>query len=385
MSVRVAVLGASGWMGKAHTLAYQSLPLLFGGEGYAARVTRLVDGNQEKLREIGAAVPGARIGADWEQAVSDPDVDLVDICLPDNLHYEVAKKALLAGKHVYCEKPLTNTAAEAAELVQLAASKKVITRVGHSFPRNPVHDIAKDIIDRGEIGEIKLVRAAQHVDIMADPQAPFMWRLDGELAPTGIVGDTGSHVFAFLDRLIGRVTQLVADCNVVTPTRPVVEGFNYGAAATTSASRAVKAVTNPDVGNVLCRFENGAMGIIDFSRVAMGRKFLQQYEIYGTRGSLLYDYDEINRIRFYSSEDPRGRQGFREIDVGPDNPNYAAFLPIPNFGLGYNEAKTIEVAEVIRSISTGKASWPTFENGLHIARIVDACLKSSQARAWVDV
>jgi predicted dehydrogenase len=385
MTVRVAVLGACGWMGKVHTLAYQSMPLLFGIENGSAQVTWLVDDDRAKLAVTGSTIPNVKVSTSWEEAISDPLVDLVDICLPDSLHYVVAKRALLAGKHVYCEKPLANTAAEAGELAQLAASSKRITRVGHSFPRNPIHDVAKDIIDKGEIGEIKLFRAAQHVDIMADPKAPFMWRCDAALAPTGIVGDTGSHVFAFLDRLVGRVSTLVADCNIVTAERPVVEGFNYGAVASPTDSGRTARVTNPDVANVLCRFENGAMGVIDFSRVATGRKFLQTYEIYGTRGSLVYNYDEINRIRFYSSDDPRGRQGFREIDVGPENRNYAAFLPIPNFGLGYNETKTIEVAEVIQSITSGVPMWPTFDNGHHIARIIDACLESSRQRAWVAV
>jgi len=127
------------------------------------------------------------------------------------------------------------------------------------------------------------------------------------------------------------------------------------------------------------------MGLVDFSRVATGRKFIQTYEIYGTKGSLAYTYDEINRLRFYSNDDPVGRQGFRHIDVGPDRANYAAFLPLPNFGLGYNETKYIEAAEVIESVTTNTPAWPTFETGHHIAQIVDACFASSELGQWVDV
>jgi predicted dehydrogenase len=384
-AIRVAVLGACGWMGKVHTMAYQNIPFLFGQQKGSATLAWLVDGDGQKLADIGKLVPGARLSSDWRDAVADPDIDLIDICLPDSLHFEVAKAALLAGKHVYCEKPLSNTAPEARELADIAARTGAITRVGHSFPRNPVHDIAKDIIDSGEIGQIKLFRAAQHVDVLGDPDAPFMWRCDGELAPTGIVGDTGSHVFSFADRLVGRVSELIADCNIVTSSRPQVEGFNYGAAATGARSDKRVAVTNPDAANILCHFENGAMGIIDFSRVATGRKFLQTYEIYGTRGSIAYTYDEINRLRFYTNDDAPGRQGYHEIDVGPENPNYAAFLPIPNFGLGYNEAKAIEIAEVIGSVTTGKPAWPTFESGHHIALIIDAVLHSSRIRRWVPI
>ncbi len=384
-NVRVAVLGACGWMGKVHTMSYQNIPFIFGNDNGLAEVAWLVDGNPELLAKAGALVPQAKTSTRWQDAVNDPSVDLVDICLPDSLHYEVAKAALAAGKHVYCEKPLTNTAPEARELADLAAAKGVITRVGHAFPRNPVHDVAKDIIDAGEIGEIKMFRACQHVDILGDPNAPFMWRADGKLAPTGIVGDTGSHVFSFMDLLVGRVSELIADCNIVTKRRPVVKGFNYGAAAKLTGKEEMAEVTNTDATNLMCRFENGAMGIVDFSRVATGRKFLQTYEIYGTRGSIAYTYDEVNRLRFYTNDDRVGRQGYREIDVGPENKNYAAFLPIPNFALGYNESKMIEVAEVVRSVATGKPMWPTFESGHHIAQIVDACFESSRLRQWVKL
>ena len=163
-------------------------------------------------------------------------------------------------------------------------------------------------------------------------------------------------------------------------------GFNYGSTAVAATGdEELVDVTNTDAANILCRFENGAMGLIDFSRTATGRKFIQTYEIYGTKGSLAYNYDEINRLRFYSSADPVGRQGYRLIDVGPENPNYGAFLPIANFALGYNETKRIEVAEVIESVVTGEPMWPTFDDGYNIARIVDACFESQSKRAWVDV
>ena len=226
--VKVAVLGGSGWMGKVHTMAYQTFPHFLGTEGGTARVVTIVEANPAAVDDLARRAPGARILQDWRQAVDDPDVDLIDICLPDSIHYEVAKAALIAGKHVYCEKPLANTAWEARELADLSRERRVITRVGHAFPRNPVHVLAKEIIDAGEIGEIKMFKGCQHVDVYGDPMAPFMWRADGDLAPTGIVGDTGSHVFSFMEFLVGRVSSVIADNLIVTTKRPVVEGLAYG-------------------------------------------------------------------------------------------------------------------------------------------------------------
>lgn len=380
--VRVAVLGAAGWMGKVHTMAFQTFPQFFGTSGGTAKVVALV---ARPGADLSFRAPGARIVHDWREVVADPDIDLIDICLPDNLHYPVAKAALLAGKHVYCEKPLADTAAEARELADLARAKGVITRVAHGFPRNPVHDLARDIIASGEIGAVTMFKGCQHVDMFGDPMAPFMWRADGKVAPTGIVGDTGSHVFSFMEFLVGRVGSLIANNIIVTPRRPVIEGAALGAGAAGPGQENWAEVTNPDATQLLCRFENGASGIVDFSRVATGRKFHQAYEVCGTKGSIAYDYDQMNRLQFYTNADREGRRGYRAIDVGPEHPNYRAFLPLPNFSLGYNETKIIEAAEVIRSITTGQPMWPTFDTGHHICQIVDAVMESARRRAWVDI
>ncbi len=383
-AVRVAVLGASGWMGKVHTMAFRTFPHFFGSDGGTAEVVAVVVNDPAADPDLALRAPGARILTDWREAVADPDIDLIDICLPDTLHYPVAKAALLAGKHVNCEKPLADTAAEARELADIAAAKGLITRVAHGFPRNPVHDIARDIITSGEIGEVTLFKGCQHIDVFGDPLAPFMWRADGAKAPTGIVGDTGSHVFSFMEFLVGRVQSLIAENMVITPKRPVVAGAGFGAGAGAAASDWAE-VTNPDATHMLCRFENGASGIVDFSRVATGRKFRQGYEVYGTKGSIVYDYDETSRLRLYRNDDPEGRRGFRAVDAGPDHPSYRAFLPLANLGLGYNETKIIEAAEVVRSVVTGVPMWPTFETGHHICQIVDAVMESARRRAWVDI
>lgn len=384
-TVRVAILGAGGWMGKAHALGYRNTALLFAGQRGAAEIAMLVDENQPKLQQMAAAIGNPRIESDWRVAVNDPDIDLIDICLPDYLHYEVSKAALAAGKNVYCEKPFTDTAAEASELAELAERKGVVTRIGHNFPKNPAHAVARDLIRSGEIGDIQLFRASMHVDVLADPATPFMWRCDGALAPTGAVGDIASHVFSLVDYLIGDIRSLSADAGAVTPERPYQEGFGYGVKASDLKDAPMRAVTNADFVNLLCRLKGGGRGVIDVSRVATGRRFLQTYDIYGSKGGLSFNYDEINRIRFYSCADPADRQGWREIDAGPDREDYAAFNPVANFGVGYNEFKAIEVSEVVRSVATGTPSWPTFRDGERIMRIVDACLESAKEGRWVTL
>ncbi len=182
--VSVAVLGVYGWMGRLHCNVYASLPRLFPDISAEVKLRWVVGNVQDSTRAAAQQLGAERHGVDWQAAIADPDVDLIDICLPDALHFEVCQAALQAGKHVYCEKPFTDTAAEAEVLVALAAAKGVITRVGHNFPINPVHALAKSIIDSGEIGQITMFKGDQHVDSLADPLAPFIWRLDGERART---------------------------------------------------------------------------------------------------------------------------------------------------------------------------------------------------------
>lgn len=383
--IRVAILGACGWMGKCHSLGYRNLPLLYPEYGVEADISWLVDEAKEKVSALQASYPGARASTDWRQAVNDPEIDLIDICLPDHLHYEVAKAALEKGKHVYCEKPFTANAAEARELAGIAAKRKLVTRVGHNFPKNPVHELTKEILDTGEIGDLVLFKASMHVDVLADPDTPFMWRCDGELAPTGAVGDIASHVFSFIHMLIGGVDSLVADVATTTRRRAVSEGFGYGVKAARPVHAQMREVTNADLVTLLCTFPKGGRGIIDVSRVASGRKFLQSYEIYGTKGGIAFNFDEVNRLRVSKASDEPGRQGYRAIDVGAERRNFAAFLPVANFALGYNEFKAIEVCEVVNSVATGKPAWPTFEHGHEIMKIVDACFRSSKERAWVKV
>ena len=385
--IRVAIIGASGWMGKVHASGYLNAPLLFGPEKGGAEIAMLVDENTARLKELAPAFGSPKISNDWREALADPEIDLIDICVPDFLHFEIAMAALEAGKNVYCEKPLCDTAEEARLLAEKAVEKGVITKVGHNFPKNPAHFAARQMIRGGEIGEIQMFRASALVDVVADPKAPFMWRCDGKLAPTGVAGDMAAHLFSIVDYLFGldQVAEINADAGITTKMRPYQEGYGYGAQAKSDAEVEMREVTNPDYLNVLVRLKNGANGILDVSRVATGHKFHLTFDVHGSKGAVRFDHDEVNRLRFADSSGPHGRDGWRVIDVGPEVPSYAAFSPLANLGVGYNDYKAIEVAEVIHSVVSGEASWPTFSDGERIMTMVEASLKSSEKRAWLTV
>ena len=383
--IRVAIIGAAGWMGQAHTMGYRSQSTVFGREPAVPVLHSVIDVDEEVARGLAERYEARSSGTDWRAALTDPDVDLVDICLPNNLHFEVAQAAIEAGKHVYCEKPLTMTASEAKTLADAADARGVVTMIGHNFPRNPAHGIARDFIQRGEVGRIVYFKAAMHVDFLADPDTPFMWRCDKEMAGTGAVGDIASHIFSLAQYLVGDVESLVADMEIVTKTRPVLEGFNYGAQQKVPDDAPRREVTTDDIVTLLCRFSGGGMGTIDVSRVATGQKHTHSYELYGTKGALRFNYDQVNRIQVYRVGDPPSEQGFKSIDASPEHGRYGAFYPVANFGLGYNEYKAIEIRELMEAVASGKPAWPTFRDGWKIMQIVDACVESAQTRRWVDV
>ncbi len=383
--IRVAVLGACGWMGKVHTSGYVNLARQFPDVDVEVEVTWLVDQNEAGLNEITRSIGCKNVSTNWEEAVVADDVDLVDICLPDKDHYPAARAALIAGKHVYCEKPLTDTFEQATELAALAKKNGLKTRLGHSFTVNPAHRLAKNIIANGDIGEITYFRGSQHVDTHGSPETPFIWRLDGDLARTGIVGDTGSHVFSIFDYLVGPVKELFAHCPIVFSERPDVPGATYGGSVEVTSDTPKTAVSNPDMGLITCKFENGAVGTIDFSRIATGKKFEQRYDIFGTKGSISYDYDQPFRLKVYTEDRAGGGVGYKVIDIGPEMHEYGAYLPLPNFSLGYNEVKMYEVREVIETVAGGPEIYPTFEDGKRIVSVTDACMDSHESNKWEKV
>lgn len=383
--IQVAIIGAGGWMGRAHTMGFRNQSVLFGSEPAVPVLHTVVDVDEDACQELVARF-GARQGStDWRTVIADPEIDLVDICLPNNLHYEVAEAAIAAGKHVYCEKPLTMTAGEAKALADAAEARKVVTMVGHNFPRNPAHAIARDFIERGELGEIVHFRASMHVDFLADPDIPFMWRCDREEAGTGAVGDIATHIFSLVQYLIGDIESLVADMEIVTKSRPVLNDFNYGKQQKVPDGAPRREVTTDDIVTLLCRFTGGGMGTIDVSRVATGQKHAQNYELYGTKGALRFNYDNINRINVYRVGDVPADQGFKAIDASPEHGRYGNFYPVANFALGYNEFKAIEIRELIEAVAAGKPVWPSFRDGWKIMRIVDACVSSARTRSWINL
>ncbi len=368
--IRIGLIGA-GYMGKAHTIAYKSVRSIF--QTALTPVcecisTSSADGAARSAAELG----WNRSSGDWRALVSDPRIDAVVVATPPDTHKAIVLAALASGKAVFCEKPLGFSAADSLLLAQAAEAAGVANMVGYNYIRSPASQLAKQIIDSGEIGEIIHV-AAEHVeDYLHDARTPASWRTRAATATqAGALADVGSHLINAALRLAGPVDSLVADMSVVHAQR--------------AGPRGMEAVQNDDQGNLLMRFASGALGALTFSRVAAGRKMGYTYRITGTKGAIAFDQENQNELWLYDASRPAQRQGFQRLLMGPGHPDFLAFSQGAGHGTGYNDQIVIEARDFLHAIASGEPVWPTFRDGYAVDRVVDAALRSMQERGWISL
>jgi predicted dehydrogenase len=318
--------------------------------------------------------------------IEDPSIDLVDIATPNDSHPEIAIAAVEAGKHVLCEKPLAKTAEEARAMRDAAVKAGVTHMVAFNYRRTPAVALARKLIDEGAIGAIRNFRGTYLQDWSNDPDLPLSWRFRKDVAGSGALGDIGTHVIDFARYLVGEITDVNALMKRWIEDRPVPEGGAdqlAGAAKLSDARR--EAVDVDDEVLTMLRFENGAVGSIEATRAAHGRKNYLTFEIHGELGTLVFDYERRDELQFYSAKDDADRAGFRTILTGPAHPYGDGLWPIPGLGIGYGETKIVECRDLMEAIVNGTPADPSFEDGYRIALISDAITASAAANAWVAV
>lgn len=386
-SIGVGVIG-TGFMGECHALAFRNAPAVFRTK-LGARLEVVADINPATARAAADRFGFARATGDWQDLVADPKVGLVAITSPNLLHKPMALAALAAGKHVYCEKPLALTAADAQEMAAAAARAGTVTLVGYNYLRSPAVSFAAQLIRDGAIGRPTYFRGVCDEDYMADPAVPMSWRCRRDQAGSGALGDIGSHILSVALSLIGPITEVSADQRTVIAERPLPaagEGRERrdGTAATTAGAMAV--VENEDQTHALLRFASGIIGTVATSRVAWGRKNHLAFEVFGTEGGILFDQERMNELQLYQRGAAAGdRNGFRTILTGPAHPHYGAFTPAAGHGLGFNDLKVIEVAQLLDAIAGGPAPYPDFAAAAALERVSDAIGGSAAERRWMEV
>jgi predicted dehydrogenase len=371
-TLRIGLVG-SGFMGKAHAFGYTMAARVF-DLPYELELHTLADINDAVAAKAAAALGFSRSTADWRAMVANPDIDVVNITSPNALHKEMALAAIAAGKHVYCEKPLAPLASDAREMAEAAEAAGVKTQVGFNYLCNPMLGLAREMIVAGELGEIRGYRGVHAEDYMADSAGPYTFRHDP--AGGGALADIGSHALATAEFLLastaGPITRVMGDCVTMIPERPDGKGGR-------------RRVEVDDVGRAFLRFASGATGSIEGNWIATGRKMQHDFEVYGTKGALAFTQERFNELHFFSTEDKRGRQGFRRIEASPDHPPYGLFCVAAGHQLGFNDLKAIEVARYLDAIAGRRPEPFNFRAGLRIQTLVETIHASSRAGAWREV
>jgi predicted dehydrogenase len=370
--INVALIGYA-FMGKAHSNAYRQVSHFFSPRGHP--VLKVLCGRTAKNVRAAAQTFGFEEAAtDWREVVKRSDIDLVDISTPGDSHAEIAIAAARAGKAVLCEKPLANSVKEAEKMLQAAQKAGVVHMVCHNYRRIPAVMLAKRLIEEGRLGTLRHFRGTYLQDWIVDPNFPLVWRLDKRQAGSGALGDIASHSIDLARFLMGEISEVSAALETFITERPLPDD-----------PRRKGRVTVDDATAAVVRFENGALGSIEATRMALGRKNYNRFEINGSKGSIAFNLERMNELDVYLDSDPKHAQGFHTILVTEGvHPYMKAWWP-PGHLIGYEHTFTHTVFDLLEAIADNRTPSPSFEDGLINQRVLHAFEQSAIKKRWISV
>ena len=365
------------FMGKTHSNAWRQAPHFFNLPAEPVLHT-LCGRNPKGVREAAARLGWQNTCNDWREAVQNPELDIIDVTTANDTHAEIAIAALEAGKAVLCEKPLAMDAIEARSMWDAARKTRRVNMVCHNYRRIPAIALAHRMIAEGRIGKIFHYRARYAQDWIVDPEFPLVWRLQGNVAGSGAHGDINAHIIDLGRYLIGEISEVCGHMETFIKERPLEGQKGRGRKKT-------GLVTVDDAVLVIGKFQNGALLNLEATRFAPGRKNGIQLEINGSEGSLFFDFEDMNRLKFFNRKDPAGLQGFRDILVTEStHPHVGAWWP-PGHIIGYEHTFVHTVADFVKAVVRGKSDQPTFEDGYRNQVVLDAVAISSKKRSWIKI
>jgi predicted dehydrogenase len=407
-TLRVGMIGY-GFMGKAHSNAWRQAPFFF---PLKARIElhSLCGRNSAGVQAARAKLGWQVASTDWRELVESPLIDIVDITSHNNSHAEIAIAAAQAGKHVLCEKPLALNVKQAQAMLAAVQKAKVMHMVCHNYRRIPAIALAKKMIVEGALGQIYHFYGRYAQDWLVDPETPLCWKLDKSGSGSGAHSDIGVHLIDLARYLVGDFKEVCGQMHTFTKERPLPEDPSAPpdkpapkpkpAKAKAKPSKPAKTSVAPpepprpmgkvdvdDATAFLGAFANGALANIEATRNASGRKNHMALEINGSRGSLFFDFEDMNRLKYCENAGLLDRQGFRDILVlqpGGAHP-YVNHWWRAGHLLGYEHTFVHTVADFVNACVDLKLIHPTFEDGLQNQRVLEAVEESAKKRAWVKL
>jgi len=379
-TVNVGLIGGGG-IARLHAIAYASAPAYFAPDLPPVRLRRVAEADEALARSAAKRLRFEEWTTDWEGLVTSPDIDVVSIATPNFLHAPMAIAAAGAGKHVLCEKPLANTAADAERMCRAAEAAGIVHAVNFNYRKVPAVQFIGRLIRAGRLGAVRQFRAAFLQDWGNDTRIPRSWKFEASRSGGGALIGVGSHIIDLARYLVGELERLVATTEIWVKERPLPASSLTFDAVRGDAEMAP--VDVDDSAYFLGRFVGGAIGVFEISRCAPGRKNQLALEIHGSLGSVYYDYERSNEVKLYLGDGDAEAAGFRTIVLGPAQDD-ASLVPFPGFGVGFMESILFQVRDLLRAIAGGPAMSPNFHDGWRAQLIVESVLESAQ-KGWVSV
>jgi predicted dehydrogenase len=324
----------------------------------------------------------ARATTDWRDVLADPGVEAVSVTAPNSLHREIGVAVADAGKHLWIEKPVGLSAAEAQAVADTVEKAGIQSAVGFNYRNVPAVAAAQAIIADGEIGTVTHARVWLFSDYAAHPLGALSWRFERDLGGSGVIGDLVSHGADLVHFLLGRVRRVVADSATFIPQRPKATGTaDHFAVATTGD---LGPVENEDFVSALMQTSSGARVTLEASRVSVGDQCNYGVEVRGTMGSVAWDFRRMGELAVCTGTDYLN-QPMRTVFVGPGHGDYGLFQPGAGIAMSYDDLKVIEAARFVQSIATGTPVGATMTDAVRSAHLLEAIETSARTGAWVDV
>ncbi|WP_341279201.1 Gfo/Idh/MocA family oxidoreductase [Paenibacillus sp. FSL H8-0537] len=381
--VRVGMVGYK-FMGKAHSNAYRALPMFFPKTPALPEMKAICGRNAEALEQARSQFGWESAETDWRKLIERSDIDVIDINAPSDAHKEIALAAAAAGKHLFCEKPLALNVADAKEMLDAAEEAGIKHMVGFNYRFAPAVQLAKKLVSDGRLGEIYHFRAVFLQDWIIDPTFPLVWRLQKEVAGSGSHGDLGAHLIDLARFLVGEFDEVIGMSETFIKERPLPSEMT-GLSAKGDASGARGKVTVDDATLFMTRFENGALGSFEATRFAAGHRSTNAFEINGSKGSVKFDFERLNELEVYFTDDADDVQGFRRVlATDPAHAYMDAWWPAGHT-IGYEHTFTHEMQELMLAIHEDRQPVPNFHDGLRCQEVLEAVEQSITERRWVKL
>ena len=372
-----------GWMGRLHARSYRSLRERFPELEARLRMVSACDTMEETRAAAVSEMGFERAVADYRDLLNDPEVDVVSICSPNFLHREIALAAAAAGKPFWIEKPMGVTAAESRDIATAAAEAGLVTAVGFNYRHMPAIQKARELVSDGRLGRIHNVRCWLIADYASSPDGPLTWRHSRAAGGSGVVGDLLSHGADLVQYVVGRIASVTATTGTFITERPIPAKVGFGHSGY-ELSGEFGSVENEDYVGALARLDGGALASLEASRVAVGPRAEYVIEVYGSEGSLRWNFEHMNDLQVCLGRDSEF-PGYTRVMAGTNFPSFSRFQPSPGTSMGFDDAKVVEAALFIESVVTGTQLAPSAADAWAAAEIDEAAMRSAADGRWHDV